>query len=35
MPVLPHYDAKGLVKRVDGVGSLDEVTERIRAALGA
>ena len=33
-PVLPHYDARGLVKRVDGVGSLDEVTERIRAALG-
>ena len=33
-PVLPHYDAKGLVERVDGVGSLDEVTERIRAALG-
>jgi adenylate kinase len=32
-PVLPHYEAKGLVKRVDGVGSLDEVTERIRAAL--
>ena len=35
MPVLPHYEAKGLVKRVDGLGSLDEVTERIRAALGA
>lgn len=33
-PVLPHYEAKGLVKRVDGVGSLDEVTERIQAALG-
>jgi len=33
-PVLPHYEAKGLVKRVDGVGSLDEVTERIRSALG-
>ena len=33
-PVLPHYEAKGLVERVDGVGSLDEVTERIRSALG-
>ena len=32
-PVLPHYEARGLVKRVDGVGSLDDVTERIRAAL--
>lgn len=33
-PVLPHYDAKGVVERVNGVGSLDEVTERIRRALG-
>lgn len=33
-PVLPHYDAKGLVKKIDGVGSLDDVTERIKAAIG-
>jgi len=33
-PVLPYYEAKGLVARVDGVGSLDEVTERIKAAIG-
>ncbi|MEM9072416.1 MAG: adenylate kinase [Myxococcota bacterium] len=33
-PVLPHYEKQGLVARVDGVGSLDEVTERIKAALG-
>jgi adenylate kinase len=34
LPVLPHYEAKGLVKSVNGVGSLDEVTERIKAAIG-
>lgn len=33
-PIIPFYEAKGLVKRIDGVGSTDEVTERIRAALG-
>lgn len=33
-PVLPYYEEKGLVARVDGVGSLDEVTERINTALG-
>jgi len=33
-PIIPFYEGKGLVKRVDGVGSADEVTERIRAALG-
>lgn len=33
-PVLAYYDKKGVVVRVDGVGSLDEVTERIKAALG-
>ncbi len=33
-PVLAHYDKKGVVVRVDGVGSLDEVTERIKTALG-
>jgi adenylate kinase len=33
-PVIPFYDGKGLVKRVDGVGSPDEVTERLMAALG-
>jgi adenylate kinase len=34
LPVLPYYEAKGLVAAVDGVGSLDEVTERIKAAIG-
>ena len=32
-PIIPFYEAKGLVRRVDGVGAPDEVTERIRAAL--
>lgn len=33
-PVVPFYDAKQLVRRVDGVGSTDAVTARIRDALG-
>jgi adenylate kinase len=34
LPVLPYYEAKGLVAAVNGVGSLNEVTERIKAAIG-
>jgi adenylate kinase len=33
-PLLDYYGAKNLVKPVDGVGSLDEVTERIKKAVG-
>jgi adenylate kinase len=33
-PLLNYYSPKGLVKKVDGVGSLDEVTERIKKAIG-
>lgn len=33
-PVIPFYDGKGLVKRINGVGSANEVTERILSALG-
>jgi adenylate kinase len=33
-PVLGYYQARGLVAAVNGVGSLDEVTARIRGALG-
>jgi adenylate kinase len=33
-PLLSYYGPKGLVKKVDGVGSLDEVTERIKKAIG-
>lgn len=32
-PIIPFYVEKGLVKRVNGVGSPDEVTARITAAL--
>ncbi len=34
-PVLPYYEKSGLLAKVDGVGSLDEVTERIKGAIGA
>lgn len=34
-PILEVYRAHGLVVQVDGVGTLDEVTERIFAALAA
>jgi adenylate kinase len=33
-PVLDYYRARGVVASVNGVGSLDDVTARIRAALG-
>ena len=33
-PILKYYGDKGLVKPVDGVGSLDEITERIKKAVG-
>lgn len=33
-PIIPFYEAKGLVKRVDGVGTPDEVTARIISVLG-
>lgn len=32
-PIVPFYEGKGLLKRVDGVGSPDEVTLRITAAV--
>ena len=31
--VLDHYDAKGVVAHINGVGELDEITERIREAI--
>jgi adenylate kinase len=34
-PVIPFYLAKGLVKRVDGVGDPDVITQRITAALNS
>ena len=33
-PIVPFYEAKGLLKRVDGVGAPDEVTARLLAVLG-
>lgn len=33
-PILPYYEAKGLLKRVDGMASVDEVAARIDAILG-
>lgn len=32
-PIVPFYEAKGLLKRVDGVGAPDEVTARLLAAV--
>ncbi len=33
-PILPGYEARGIVKRVDGMASIDEVTAKIDAILG-
>lgn len=33
-PIIPFYEGRGLVKKVDGVGTPDEVTQRILEALG-
>ena len=33
-PLVPFYDGEGLLKRVDGVGKPNEVTERIITVLG-
>lgn len=33
-PVLAHYQARGVVKVIDGVGELEAVTARLREALG-
>ncbi|MBK9071144.1 MAG: adenylate kinase [Myxococcales bacterium] len=32
-PIVPYYEAAGLLRRVDGVGNPDDVTARITAAL--
>jgi adenylate kinase len=33
-PIVPFYQGKGILRRVDGVGTPDEVTKRITAVLG-
>jgi adenylate kinase len=32
--LLPHYDQRGLLSRIDGVGTPEEVTQRVFQALG-
>ena len=32
-PILPYYDAKGLLKKVDGMAAVDEVTAQIRSII--
>ena len=34
-PIIEVYSARGIVDRIDGVGSLEEITERIASALAA
>jgi adenylate kinase len=33
-PILPIYDARGIVTRVDGMANIDDVTAAIKAVLG-
>ncbi|MBA3538696.1 MAG: adenylate kinase, partial [Deltaproteobacteria bacterium] len=33
-PIVPFYEAKNILKRVDGVGDPDAITKRITAVLG-
>jgi adenylate kinase len=33
-PIVPFYEGRGIVRRVDGVGAPEAVTQRILAALG-
>jgi len=32
-PVQKHYDAKGVVKEIDGIGSIDDIFKRIASSL--
>ena len=32
-PILPYYEERGLVRRVDGMGTVDEVADAIDAIL--
>src|SRR5690606_5926384 len=34
-PIISVYEPRGIVDRIDGVGSLDDITARISSALGA
>ncbi|WP_135077485.1 adenylate kinase [Terasakiella sp. SH-1] len=33
-PIASHYDAKGMLKKVDGMADIDEVTSQLKAILG-
>jgi adenylate kinase len=33
--LLPFYEKAGLLKRIDGVGAVDEITRRVLAAIEA
>jgi adenylate kinase len=32
--LLPYYEARGILKRINGVGTVDEVSARVFGALG-
>lgn len=34
-PILPYYEARGILRRVDGMASVDDVTRQIEAVLAA
>ncbi|HMB75587.1 MAG TPA: adenylate kinase [Kiloniellaceae bacterium] len=34
-PILPYYEGKGILKTVDGMAAIDEVTKQIHAILGS
>ncbi len=34
-PILPYFEEKGLVRKIDGMASIDEVTAQINEVLGA
>jgi adenylate kinase len=34
-PLIPYYEKAGLLRRIDGIGSKDEIRDRIAAAVGA
>ncbi|MBZ0118103.1 MAG: adenylate kinase [Sandaracinaceae bacterium] len=34
LPILDHYAPTGVVRKVEGVGSVEEITERVMAAIG-
>ena len=33
-PIIPYYDARGSLKKVDGMANIDDVTRQIESILG-